>query len=750
MEPINKKSVTYSEFLKDHRIIKGVGVGDNIITNTRIDTIINKNNSKQYAGNFQILDNDYDEFLDLYYNEIILGKKEEKLTEIQLKTEKSPLLIDIDLRFDFTLQERIFTQTDIEQLLELYLDVFEQIHQFDPDDTIEIFVMTKPNINHVTKGDLKYVKDGIHIIIGIQCDHKCQQYIRKRIIDMILDNPPPFWSNTPTTNPINEVFDERISKGDCPWQLYGSGKKELKENSKNEVYTLSYLYKWEFDVETDTIKQTNIPIIDFDMRQNFKKLSARYDKHPPFYASDFYENEIEKLIPENKLIIHSMKNRNVRDDRDGDGDDNETDRDGATTTDNDDDIPAMANGKSYVIPINQIKSSAVLQLASVDELDKYIVEYFIDNQYFETDQTKEVKQRIEYALILPEKYWGNGSYELWIRVGWALYSINDALFAIWVKISSQWAGFVWPTDVYNLYQQWTTFQTGGLSMRSIIYWAKNDAYEKYMEIKQKYTNEYVDSILARFDSVSDDDFAKLAGMMNKEKFVCASPKIQCWYEFKDHRWYFTENGIMLSKFIINDIRSLFQEKTIKVTMKLDNLKKMGGNEETIEKTTKFLKLQIKNLNTIVKKLGSSADVNKIGKLSEIEFYNKDFINNLDNNRDLLSFNNGIIDLKEKIFRHGKPNDYISSSTNINYIPFNEIPEQHKIDINKFMNSLFPEPDLCRYMWEHLASSISGRIHSQTFNYYIGEGSNGKSVLTDLMSKILGDYYRGSVITLITE
>jgi P4 family phage/plasmid primase-like protien len=67
-----------------------------------------------------------------------------------------------------------------------------------------------------------------------------------------------------------------------------------------------------------------------------------------------------------------------------------------------------------------------------------------------------------------------------------------------------------------------------------------------------------------------------------------------------------------------------------------------------------------------------------------------------------------------------------------------------------MSQLFPQSGLCKYMWDHLASSLIGIKKEHAFNIYRGSGSNGKSMLVDLMSHALGDY-KGSVpITLVTE
>jgi putative DNA primase/helicase len=67
-----------------------------------------------------------------------------------------------------------------------------------------------------------------------------------------------------------------------------------------------------------------------------------------------------------------------------------------------------------------------------------------------------------------------------------------------------------------------------------------------------------------------------------------------------------------------------------------------------------------------------------------------------------------------------------------------------------MHTLFPIADLNKYMWDHLSSCLIGTNKNQTFNVYHGSGSNGKSLLADLMSATLGDYKGTVPITLVTD
>jgi P4 family phage/plasmid primase-like protien len=55
-----------------------------------------------------------------------------------------------------------------------------------------------------------------------------------------------------------------------------------------------------------------------------------------------------------------------------------------------------------------------------------------------------------------------------------------------------------------------------------------------------------------------------------------------------------------------------------------------------------------------------------------------------------------------------------------------------------------------YMWDHLASILLGGNQHQKLHMYNGKGSNGKSVLMDLMSQVLGEYKTDAPLSLFTQ
>ena len=134
------------------------------------------------------------------------------------------------------------------------------------------------------------------------------------------------------------------------------------------------------------------------------------------------------------------------------------------------------------------------------------------------------------------------------------------------------------------------------------------------------------------------------------------------------------------------------------------------------------------------------------------FYDPDFYELLDSNPYLMGCKNGVIDFKNKLFRRGLPEDYITKCTNIRYDELSHKRHKDVIpELLSFMSQLFPNDQLKEYMWEHLSAMLIGMPSlNQTFVNYTGDGQNGKSVLTDLLSQTLGTYKVSAPISIITQ
>ena len=98
-------------------------------------------------------------------------------------------------------------------------------------------------------------------------------------------------------------------------------------------------------------------------------------------------------------------------------------------------------------------------IQSQEELDAIYNEYmdsFTNNDY-------ELITACKMTMILPSEYYGNGSYDKWIRVYWALKNTSLDLLVCWLKFSSQSSSFRYPNSIMECIEKWdeTEIQSNG-------------------------------------------------------------------------------------------------------------------------------------------------------------------------------------------------------------------------------------------------------------------------------------------------
>jgi P4 family phage/plasmid primase-like protien len=139
------------------------------------------------------------------------------------------------------------------------------------------------------------------------------------------------------------------------------------------------------------------------------------------------------------------------------------------------------------------------------------------------------------------------------------------------------------------------------------------------------------------------------------------------------------------------------------------------------------------------------------KMARLLFLDEEFANKVDENHNLIAFNNGVLDTLKMEFRDGKPEDYISFSTNLDYDP-DKPYYMHDCwsELNKFILDVLPDQQVRTYFLACLSTTLSGANESQKFHILTGNGSNGKSMLMNLMMKTMGDYATKASVTMLTQ
>jgi P4 family phage/plasmid primase-like protien len=649
-----------------------------------------------YGGSYAIPKEGLETFYKLYYDHVFVKRRKEYLTEKQLIDGTGPLLVDFDFRFDYKVEKRLHSKDHIVDMILVYLEELKSLLVFHEDVPFDIFIFEKPNVNRLM--DKSVTKDGIHMLIGIQMDHTLQTILRERMIVKLKDILV-----LPFINTWDKILDEGISKGTTNWQLYGSRK------PGNESYEMTYHYIVSFDKSDNEFMMDEKKPSDFDFKKNFQRLSCQYDQNPKFAIHPKIKDEHERLAG----------NKNLKPKRAG------SRAKVNLLLDNEDDEE---------ISIFDIKNKEMLQKA-VDNLLATL-----------TPMEYHVKEAHEYTQILPSKYYEPGSHLLNRQVAFALKHTDERLFLSWVMLRSKASDFDF-SSIPSLFHDWKKYfniSKEGVTKRSIMYWAKQDAPEDYIKVKNTTIDHYIEQAVV---NSNDYGLALVLKQMYKDKYVCVSlsKADSAWYVFKNHRWQ-PDKGLSLRNAISEEMYNILCKKREFVLGDYTQYHSGEGKKEGLNEKSSIM-LQIMN------RLRNTTEKNKIMREAAELFFDEDFIANMDTNKHLLCFNNGVVDFKNKVFREGYPSDYITKCTEINYVPLNPKDKdmmKTQEEVVKFMHQLFPIIEQHNYMWDHLASVLIGTNRNQTFNIYHGSGSNGKSLLVNLMSKVLGQYKGIVPINLLTD
>ena len=729
--------MTYEQFMKHH-----ISKPGEAYTHTRIgDKTLNV-----HGGVYTIPPAILPVFWKKYYTHVFENAKLEFLTEKQ-NPERGIICIDFDFRYDTSITKRQHSKEHVVDMIQSYIYTLEKLIEIPDDAQIPIYIFEKSDVNQLDD----VTKDGIHMIIGVIVERPIQRMLRARMLKEL----PDIWTDLPITNSWNDVLDEGISRGHTNWQLYGSRKPGHKP----------YMMKYHFVMLRDPDDENHAWMCQedktskFNVKENFAKLSVQtaasgapgtietgYSSYPLLSNNPALKAEYDAILQQQQRGTGGGRNG-------GGGGQNGTA--GGASGDGSKRIRLVVTGGcgGGVSGINGLGGSADALLSQhgsilMDRITNHselsmAVEIMLNML---EPKEYEIRETHYYTMALPSQYFD--PYDKWLRVGLALHNTSDKLFLTWMLFSAKSQKFVF-TDIMKHYDTWCGFpySPDGLTRRSIMYWAKNDCLEEYTRIRNETIDNFIYQTICNEttnDASTDVDLATVLYTIFKDRFVCVSVKDNIWYEFEKNRWVECDQGNSLRALISKDMHDIYTKKHREI------MDTTSGLDPTCDQYTSARK-RSRRIVDICTKLKTTSFKNNIMREVREQFYDKDFEEKIDTRPELMCFKNGVIDFKTKTFRRGQPDDNLSKTTKIDYIPLDQERHRPLIDeINEFMAQLFPEPELREYMWEHLASTLIGINREQTFNIYIGGGSNGKSKLIELMSACLGEYKAVLPITAVTQ
>jgi P4 family phage/plasmid primase-like protien len=326
-------------------------------------------------------------------------------------------------------------------------------------------------------------------------------------------------------------------------------------------------------------------------------------------------------------------------------------------------------------------------------------------------------------------------YESWVNVGYALHSLGNQYLQLWIEFSQRC-----PSKFQEgvCEKKWFMMRDEGYTIGSLYRWAKEDNPTGFQQFKDDIIKKKVEQGL---DGTTYGT-ANLMFQMYRGEFVCANLKDQ-WFQFIGHRWIEVNSGYTLFARISTEVAGIYQAKKAKICAKFAN------PTMTQKERDEIMRNEVKPLDNIIIKLQTNKFKEDVMKEAARLFYDDKFIDRINENRDLLCFENGVFNLAKNEFRAGRPEDYITFTTKINYVPYDPNNPITK-EVLKFFEQVHPLPHLRKYFLTLLSSCLDGHIRDQKFHIWTGSGSNGKSLTINVVEKTFGDYYMSIDNTLLTQ
>ena len=668
-------------------------------------------------GKFNIPEDKMEEFIGLYCDAMQHGCD---LHIVERPRKNGPLLIDIDFNFDYKHNERLYREDDIKYVVGCANSIIRKYYKWDS-KTILSFVFEKPNpsLRENKEQGTKEWKDGFQIVYPYM---SISEGLRFLIIDNIKKkvNESKGFRHLPYINSIDDVFDTSVIKSNG-WMMYGSRK------DNGPWYTLSKIYNCVYG---------EIEIQNYKHRDLVRILSNRKfdDDSETELKNDLDTDKLEEEI-ENVLLEYGVLKMDGKKKKDSNNRNNFKDDDIVF----DDDIENEETDECYEREL----SDEYVQ----DDIESIRTE--ILNKRKECNKQK-IKQNIAKDINLAKKLIKLLSkeratrYHDWIKVGWTLHNISGNLLDTFKEFSKK-AGKKYNEksceDVWNASRN----EGQGLTMGSLRHWAKLDNEELYEELLTESVNE----LIIEAESGTEWDVAKVVYELYKEQYKCTSINHNVWYEFQDHRWVEVEAGYTLSTKISEELTKEFAILNSTYMRQMTKGKTGTSRDELLRKANNVLKI-MNNL-----KKGGFKD--RVIKECKNMFYDCDFEEKLDSNKNLIGFNNGVYDLIAGTFRPGIPDDLVSLTVGYDWEDYTENHEYVK-GIKDYFSKIQREKDMREYILTLMASYVDGHTNKEQFVLWTGSGCHeaGTNILMydgtikkveniGMGEKIMGDDYTPRIV-----
>lgn len=438
----------------------------------------------------------------------------------------------------------------------------------------------------------------------------------------------------------------------------------------------------------------------------------------PYLLSGIVDSELKKKDIKKSLIGYSLY--------DQDGEEEKIDKSNLNEN-----IPRILSIIPYGRKYKTIKIDPQLKTVRAPKPKKKKKEY----------EEQKYSEKLEWAkslvgILSPDRA---DDYISWMQVGWALYNVSEGSddgLVVWKRFSSISEKYCEEKCDY----EWDRMEVRDITIGSLKYWALKDNPNHYSELLKNKSADYIKDHLT--GSIFQGDMVKVVHQLYEGQFVCASISNQkkSWFYFNNHRWENIDCGVELWKKISDEVLYIVNSTKMRETKKMQDCQ----DELKVQMYAKRVKL----LEKLAGKMTCGTYKDRLLKDAAYMFYDKYFLEKLDSNPYIIPFQNGIYDLRNNIFREGKPEDYVSKTLPLNYNEYSETDTRVE-DVEDFFRKVFPDYDLRQYFLAHLSEIFVGNNKKKIVYMWTGHGDNGKSVTQTLIENMMGKYAIKMPTTILT-
>lgn len=335
-------------------------------------------------------------------------------------------------------------------------------------------------------------------------------------------------------------------------------------------------------------------------------------------------------------------------------------------------------------------------------------------------------------MIPPKEY---EHKHIYLDVGKVLYKIykgNPIGLELWLRYAKIAPGNEAETE--SLYYSFGI--NNNLTVQTLAWYAKQTNPEEY----NKWSDEvWWEPTLKTCATGTHSDVAECFYKKYWLDYVCSRAKKSIWYRYNGTRWELMDGDVFISQRISKEFVNEIQNSISKI----DELSRKT-NDELESKRHKEL---ANSLRTVCNKLKTYTFKSQLKKELVDFFYREGFEDLLDENDNMLGLPSRILEFIDNTtytIRAGKPEDFISRSTLVDYNNRYHHDHPHVKRCKHFLRQINTDPETYESYLNLLSSILKGGNGDKNFYIISGKKHNAKSQQKKLLELIFGPQYAVTV------